>query len=86
MTHGLHTHLWFHTKGFVSHKNKIIYVFKCVYINVFALTKDTLLWLETIDTDHHKTIDTDHHKTFPFIVYKYIITNKLGVFAGKARH
>jgi len=52
--------LWFYTKGFVTHKNKIICVFKYVYINAFALTNDILLCLETIDRDHHKT--------FPFIV------------------
>ena len=47
-------------KAFSKPREKIIYVFKYVYINVFALTKDVLLCLETTDTDHHKN--------FPFIV------------------
>jgi hypothetical protein len=51
---------WFYTKSFVIHKNKIMYVFKYLYIIAFALTNDILLCLETTDGDHHKT--------FPFIV------------------
>ena len=47
-------------KTFSKSQEKIIYVFKYVYINVFALTKDVLLYLETTDTDHNKN--------FPFIV------------------
>jgi hypothetical protein len=41
-------------KTFSKSQKKIIYVFKYVYINVFALMKDVLLCLETTDTDHHK--------------------------------
>ena len=79
-----YTLLVFNTKGFVSHKNKIIYVFKYVYIYIYIYIYIYVCvcvcvcvggWVGGCVFPWTKdilfcleTIDTDHHKSFPFMV------------------